>query len=125
MKVLVCGGREFDNEQMVENVLSSIHGSGRITRLINGGARGADKLAWGWANRHGVFPAVYKAQWDEHGPAAGPIRNSKMLKVEEPDLVVAFPGGVGTADMVKKAHSAGVPVIDFNEEFEEVDGTEE
>jgi formate dehydrogenase assembly factor FdhD len=32
------------------------------------------------------------------------------LSKGKPDLVVAFPGGRGTADMVRKAQTAGVPV---------------
>ena len=47
------------------------------------------------------------ADWTKHGKAAGPIRNQKMLD-ECPDLVVAFPGGKGTADMVRRAMKAGI-----------------
>ena len=38
-----------------------------------------------------------------------------MLDERRPDLVVAFPGGRGTADMVGRARSAGIEVIDFGE----------
>ena len=34
-----------------------------------------------------------------------------MLDEGKPDLVVAFPGGRGTADMIRKAEGAGVPVV--------------
>jgi hypothetical protein len=53
---------------------------------------------------------VYVAQWKKHGRAAGPIRNQRMLDEGKPDLVVAFPGGRGTADMIRRAERAGVPV---------------
>jgi hypothetical protein len=53
---------------------------------------------------------VYVAQWKKHGRAAGPIRNQRMLDKGKPDLVVAFPGGRGTADMIRRAERAGVPV---------------
>lgn len=43
--------------------------------------------------------------------AAGPIRNSRMLREGKPDLVLAFPGHGGTADMVKQAGEAGVGVM--------------
>jgi len=33
-----------------------------------------------------------------------------MLQVGKPDMVVAFPGGKGTADMVHKAQAAKVTV---------------
>lgn len=44
------------------------------------------------------------------GKAAGPIRNQRMLDDGKPDRVLAFPGGRGTANMVKLAKAAGVPV---------------
>jgi hypothetical protein len=40
----------------------------------------------------------------------GPIRNKPMLEEGKPDLVVAFPSGRGTANMMKQAREAGVPV---------------
>lgn len=52
----------------------------------------------------------YPADWEKHGRAAGPIRNEKMLIVGTPDMVLAFPGGRGTADMIRKAEAAGLPV---------------
>lgn len=47
--------------------------------------------------------------------SAGPKRNQRMLDKGKPDLVLAFPGGDGTADMVRKAKSAGVPIIEVAE----------
>jgi hypothetical protein len=52
-----------------------------------------------------------KPDWKRHGPAAGPMRNQRMLDWG-PDLVVAFAGGKGTADMVRRARAAGVDVIE-------------
>jgi UDP-N-acetylmuramoylalanine-D-glutamate ligase len=55
---------------------------------------------------------TYEADWDTHGKAAGPIRNKRMLDEGKPDLVVAFPGGRGTANMISQARKAGVEVIE-------------
>lgn len=52
------------------------------------------------------------ADWSKYGKAAGPMRNQKMLDEYKPDLVVALPGGRGTADMVSRARVAGVEVIE-------------
>jgi hypothetical protein len=57
---------------------------------------------------------VYPADWAKHGRAASPIRNQQMLDEGRPNLVVAFPGGRGTADMVRRARSAGVEVIEVD-----------
>jgi hypothetical protein len=57
--------------------------------------------------------SVYMADWDGLGRKAGPIRNQRMLDEGKPDLVIAFPGGRGTADMVRRAREAGVEVVEL------------
>lgn len=42
---------------------------------------------------------------------AGPDRNQRMIDEGRPDLVVAFPGGRGTADMIRRATEAGIEVF--------------
>jgi len=81
--------------------------------LIHGGARGADRAADEWAVVSWVVVEEYKADWKNDGRAAGPIRNQRMLDLGKPDLVIAFPGGRGTADMVKRARKAGVEVMEI------------
>lgn len=115
MTVLVCGGRDFDNREVLKNALDLLHGLHHFTRLVHGGARGADSLAAYWALGQGVFAAGYPAQWDAYGKAAGMIRNQEMLDVEKPELVIAFPGGRGTADMVRRAKKAGVKVVEITQ----------
>lgn len=108
MRVLVCGGRDFDDMDCVQ-----CHLDGQpISLIIHGGARGADKLASDYAFMMGIEEKCFPADWKRHGKAAGPIRNQQMMDEGRPDLVVAFPGGVGTADMVWRAKSAKIPVIE-------------
>jgi hypothetical protein len=57
---------------------------------------------------------VTQGEWDELGKKAGPLRNQRMLDEGKPDLVVAFPGGGGTKDMVRRAVKAGVSVHEVN-----------
>jgi len=77
---------------------------------MQGGARGVDQFASEWAKRNPeIVRYVCHALWDEHGKAAGPIRNARMLEWK-PDLVVAFAGGAGTANMIAQAEKAGVRV---------------
>jgi excisionase family DNA binding protein len=52
----------------------------------------------------------YPAQWEVYGKSAGPRRNEHMLREGKPDGFVAFPGGVGTAHLVRIAKAAGVKV---------------
>jgi hypothetical protein len=111
MKVLVCGGRDFEDKEYLFEVLDKIHSETPITRIIHGGARGADSLAGKWAESKTIPITVFHADWKTHKRAAGQIRNSIMLEEGNPDLVVAFPGGKGTFDMGKKSAAAGKPVI--------------
>ena len=112
MRVLVCGGRHYEDAGFLYQTLDAIHTptSGGITQIIAGGASGADSLAAAWAVDRSLPCKIFHAKWQEHGRAAGPIRNQQMLDEGRPDLVVAFPGGRGTADMVRKSRAAGFPV---------------
>lgn len=110
MRVLVCGGRDYDDLVGVSIVLDTMHVRKPFTALIGGGARGADAGAATWAWHVGVPIEQFPADWETHGKAAGPIRNQRMIDEGRPDLVVAFPGGKGTADMVRRARAAGIEV---------------
>lgn len=110
MRVLVCGGRDFNDWDSLAEELTYMLGDHDISAIIHGGARGADKLAGEFAAAAGIQEIVFQADWKTNGRSAGPIRNQRMLDEAKPDLVLAFPGGRGTADMVSRAETAGVKV---------------
>jgi hypothetical protein len=128
MRVLVCGGRDFNDRDKLFGYLDQFcldhnlkteedeYGNWRFSNIhiIHGGARGADSLADQWAIVNWVPWTEFKADWDKHGKAAGPTRNKQMLDEGKPDVVIAFPGGKGTAHMVSIARAAGVKVIEVN-----------
>lgn len=124
MRVIVCGGRGARDQDVVWAALDKIHAETPITLVIEGGQRsyehgvengppigGVDYFAFTWARARGIQRARFDADWQTHRRAAGPIRNRRMLKEGKPDAVVAFPGGAGTADMVRQARNAGVKVL--------------
>lgn len=120
MRILVCGGRNFSDRDLVFDALYKIaperppdeYGNTLPDcTIIHGGAKGADSIADEWAVVNWTGLEIYKADWNTHGKAAGAIRNRRMLRDGKPDVVVAFPGGRGTADMVKIAQAAGIKVI--------------
>lgn len=130
--VLVCGGRDFGLvEEEYYWIISHLDrlASERWPRLppdeygnwlpdvriVTGGAKGVDQVAIDWAVVNWVYFTEYPAKWDLLGQAAGPIRNQEMLDQEKPNVVVAFPGGKGTANMVKLAKKAGVPIIQIED----------
>lgn len=107
-RVLVCGGRTYDDRDMLNRTLLEL----APDVVIQGGAFGADRMAQEWAAANSVPFVTYPANW-KLGRKAGPIRNEFMLRDSRPDLVVAFPGGRGTADMVGRAKEAGIRVIEI------------
>lgn len=110
MKILICGGRDFDDDDLFSDEMAKLWRVYGNFEIISGMARGADMMAarYGWENNHKVHE--FPADWNKHGRAAGPIRNQQMLDEGKPDLVVAFPGGKGTAHMIRIAKAAGVEV---------------
>lgn len=110
--VLVCGGRDFAPSKHLMTYLDGYHAVRPITLLVQGGARGADRMAKTWAIASSVKQVQYDADWHQFGKAAGPERNKRMLAHAKPDVVIAFPGGAGTAHMTRIAREAGVEVIE-------------
>lgn len=127
-RIIVCGGRTYAwphklydsrearqadlvrvnrEEARLFAVLSFL----RPRSIANGDAPGADKMSYSWAKTRRVPCALYPAFWTEEGRAAGPKRNRRMFTGFEPEGVVAFPGGDGTADMVSVAVDGGAWIV--------------
>lgn len=113
MRVLVCGSRHFEDKDLLDRTLDAIDRETKIDTIIHGMARGADTLGGDYARSRGKGLSEYPALWNTHGRAAGPIRNTQMLKEGKPDLVVAFrgPNSRGTQNMIEQAKKAGVEVV--------------
>lgn len=111
MRLLVCGGRDFTDNALLCGSLDAVHGEFGVTVMIEGDARGADRLAGSWASNHDIPVMAFPVNWKRDGLRAGPLRNQQMLDEGRPDLVVAFPtGGPGTADMIRRAKRQGFAV---------------
>jgi len=110
--VLICGGRNFQSHTSGFRQLDAINRAKPFGLVITGGALGADTVADDWANQRGIPRVIFPANWNGDGQrAAGPKRNQRMLDLMNVKLVVAFPGGTGTADMVRRAKLANIGVI--------------
>jgi hypothetical protein len=111
------GGRDLAwPQQRIAAELLARSGGRLVHLLLHGGARGADAAIGRAAQQLGWSALVMPAQWQLHGRAAGPIRNRELLQQAiakavahtSPGslasvLVVAFPGGPGTASLVREA----------------------
>lgn len=110
---IVCGGRTFNDYARVKSAILTE----MPTFVIEGDAGGADKLAGEVCNDNGIDYVKVPALWDARGKSAGFRRNSVMLKMLQvfgagnETVVIAMPGGRGTAMMVDLAEKAGVRVV--------------
>jgi hypothetical protein len=111
MRVIVCGGRDYSDASTLWGKLDELRRRHDHLIVFQGGAHGADQMAREWCMARQVSFVSVEAEWNQHGRAAGPMRNQKMLDLYSPGLVLAFPGGRGTADMMRRAEAAGVEVI--------------
>ena len=118
MILLVTGGRDFceaTDGKSREDYMAERQALGfaldmiKPTSVLVGDAAGADRWAVIWCDRRGIPYTRFVADWTTHQKRAGPIRNQTMVD-RHPDAGVAFPGGAGTADCVKRMDAAKVPV---------------
>lgn len=134
--VLVTGSRSWDdvpaiNDTLLETWHDATQDGHCGIEVLQGGATGADSIARMWAKAHaedGVGCQQYDAQWADCAeaclpghrktrgtyswcPTAGHRRNQQMVNAE-PAIVLAFhrAGSTGTADCIRRARAAGVPV---------------
>jgi hypothetical protein len=90
MKIAIIGSRSFEDYTLLCNILDKL--KDKITLIISGGARGADKLAERYAKENSINTTIFLADWEKNGKAAGFIRN--QLIIEECDACLAFWDGV-------------------------------
>lgn len=112
-RVIIAGGRDFYNYELLKAKCDSILSSKAATRriiVVSGAAKGADKLGEEYAHEHGYTVEQYPADWNTHGKAAGPIRNAQMAN--SADALIAFWDGQsrGTQSMINIARAKGLPV---------------
>ena len=122
MKIIICGGRHFNNfkalEIVMENILAEKHLDCCDVEIVSGHCEGADKLGERYAKENGCGLTIFKANWSRYGRSAGPIRNKEMIdyiKTDESNLVVAFvsPNSVGTKNTIKLAKAANLEVYEI------------
>lgn len=126
-RAIVCGGRRYSDEVRLYQILDAARERLALSFVIEGGASGADELARSWRLHRGVPGETYKADWEniwrpgavvrrrrdgaQYDALAGHVRNQRMIDEGRPELVIAFPGGRGTDDMVRRAEAAGLRVV--------------
>lgn len=116
MRVLVFGGRNYDNRASIRRELSQLPPG---TTIVHGDCRrwdkerqqwvGADYLAGEVARALGFKVETHPANWAKFGPGAGPRRNEEMARANI-DKAIGFPGGTGSNDMHVRCVKHGIDV---------------
>lgn len=107
MRLLICGGRHFDDSMMVESELSHFHAQTPVSVLIHGGLPGLGVPAEAWARRNGVRLIRYPANFSL-GKRGDFERDDFMLEDSRPEALLAFPGGGRTAKLLGRAQEVGI-----------------
>jgi hypothetical protein len=121
VKVLVTGSRKWTNCDLIRAELKAWAAIDPQLIVVHGACRGADAIAGSIAKELGLTVREYPGDWLRYGLAAGPIRNSELLKAEHTDcdvkidLCLAFGDGPGTRDMTRKAFSKGIRIVEIHE----------
>lgn len=110
-RLLVTGSRKHRDREFIYSILDPF----RLLlwpnnlMIIEGGAKGADRICREWAEQYGIPFKTFEADWDRYGKAAGGIRNTEMVEYGA-DRCVGFPlpSSVGTYDCASKARAAGI-----------------
>lgn len=107
-RCIIAGGRSYKFTPEDIAALDALAGTINPTEIVSGGAPGADSEGEKWAKAHGLPVHRFPANWRTLGIAAGPVRNQQMA--EYADALIVFPGGRGTADMIRRAKQAGLKI---------------
>ncbi len=118
--ILVCGGADYKNAKQLYMVMNEKHypnrqDHGEIDLIITGDRAGAEWLAWKWAIEAKVLCTTYPIHHLQFGKRAFMVRNKQMLEHEDIDLVIAFPGGIVTRNMITQARLAKIPIRMIND----------
>ena len=117
--VVVGGGRDFNEASRIWDFLDKLHASRPIEILATGACPygGADKHAENWAKSREVCYFGFPAKFKLGGAKEGPIRNRVMIEHVRPHIVIAFPGGRGTASLLNEARKADIWAVDLSKKY--------
>ena len=105
-KVLVTGGPSFNNKELLERVLKQEAPS----VIIAGGLEGPETMATEYGRKHGIRRMSFPMPTPKYTRASAFERNSFMFETAKPDVVIAFPGGIDTHEVVKMARNTNCAV---------------
>ena len=127
LRIIIAGSRDFNDYELLKKsaieIITKKTMLPDLTRIISGGARGADTLGERFANEMGLEISRFIPDWDGLGKRAGYARNAEMAKFAVEDgnygVLIAFWDGQsrGTKHMIDLANKYGleVHVVNYKE----------
>jgi hypothetical protein len=111
-RILICGSRDWIDKQVIMQHIMAFHEIDGVQCVIEGGARGADRLGREVAEELKIPVITEPADWDKYGKMAGPIRNQAMINKHNPTFCLAYPlpQSRGTLDMITRCKRANIAV---------------
>jgi hypothetical protein len=104
----------YADRNRIFEVLSELHRERGIEVILHGAASGADLLSVAWADKNGLRAIGFPANWGKDGKLAAQKRNQRIMSEGRPHLLLAFPGGKGTAEMIRLAKAERLDVIEVS-----------
>lgn len=112
LRMIVAGGRDFDDYGRMEKVLNTFLGPVDNLVIVTGDCQtGADAMAKHYAENMAIDHVQFDADWNNQGDAAGPIRNSKMAQYGHALIAFWNMESPGTDSMIKQARKVGIPIM--------------
>mgnify|MGYP006367447513 FL=1 len=127
LRIIIAGSRDFNDYELLKKsaieIITKKTMLPDLTRIVSGGARGADTLGERFANEMGLEISRFIPDWDGLGKRAGYVRNAEMAKFAVEDdndgMLIAFWDGKsrGTKHMIDLAKRYGleVHVVNYKE----------
>ena len=111
MKVIIAGSRHmpFSMFHLIDEAVKKSNFN--VTEVVCGLARGADMFGGKWAVDNSIPVKTLPANWDEHGKAAGPIRNQQMAEYADALIVFIWYGSRGSKDMLMRMERMKKPTF--------------
>ena len=103
MRVIIAGGRDFNNYPLLFEKCNNILISQTNIEIVSGCAKGADVLGEKYAKEHNYPIKQFPANWDKFGKSAGYKRNEEMANYANALIAFWDKRSIGTKHMIDLA----------------------
>ena len=114
--VIIAGSRTIDDKSKLTSIISTDDLAQRMVEMVHGGAKGVDQTAKEIVEEHWDNTEItcFEPDWEEHGKAAGPIRNQEMAEYADSLIAIWDGESSGTRSMIEKALDENLDIHIYN-----------